>query len=165
VRGKYLGLVHIWLNTIDEWMKTWRIGELENTKLRVKVGEHGRIRGFVNFNRSLVESCIGAKGGRPSLSLTPDPSFLFEITLRAFKESLRVRYLKLEMIRFEGLRLLLHWFQAIVNNIADFLLAGCKLATIRCIPAIIFKRTSTFPASEQQVPFLLFRHPSTSSDG
>ncbi len=63
-------------------MENWRIGELENTKLRVKVGEHGRIRGFVNFNRSLVESCIGAKGGRPSLSLTPDPSFLFEITLR-----------------------------------------------------------------------------------
>jgi len=133
---------------------------LENTKLGVKVGEHG---GFVNFNRSLVESCIGAKGGRPSLSMTPDPSILFEITLRgSFKESLRVRYLKLEMIRFETS---LHWFQAIVNNIADFLLAGCKLATIRCIPAIIFKRTSTFPASEQQVPFLLFRHPSTSSGG
>jgi len=157
-----LGLVHIWLNTIDEWMKTWRIGELENTKLRVKVGEHGRIRGFVNFNRSLVESCIGAKGGRPSLSLTPDPSFLFEIILRgSFKESLRVRYLKLEMIRFEGLRLLLHWFQAIVNNIADFLLVECKLATIRCIPAI----ENTFPASEQQVHLLLFRHPSTSSGG
>jgi len=75
---------------------------LENTKLRVKVGECGRIRGFVNFNRSLVESCIGAKGGRLILSLTPDPSFLFEITLRgSFKESLHVRYLKLEMIRFE----------------------------------------------------------------
>jgi hypothetical protein len=55
--------------------------------------------------------------------------------------------------------------QAVVNNIADFLLAECKLATIRCIPAIVFKRTSTFPASEQQVHLLLFRHPSTSNGG